>query len=338
MDLEKRFQLIKRNTEEIVTEAELKKLLKEKKEPVVYWGTAPTGTPHIGYFFPILKLADFLKAGFKIKVLLADLHAALDKTPWLVLEKRYNYYEKIIPLIFKAIDVEPKNLEFVKGSDFQLKPEYSYDVLRLSTISSQNDCRRAASEVVKFGENPKLGGLIYPLMQTLDEVYLEADVQFAGLDQRKIMMFARENLPKIGYEPRVEVMVPMIPGLIGKKMSASDEKSKIDLLDDGETVRRKIKDAECIEGDSNSGVMVFLKYVIMPIRSDKKEKFVIKRDKRYGGNKEYINWEDIEKDFISKKLHPLDLKNAIAEEINKLLKIFQKNKKELEKIRKEAYD
>ncbi len=338
MDIEKRFELIKRNTEEIVTEEELKKLLKEKKEPVVYWGTAPTGTPHIGYFFPILKLADFLKTGFKVKVLLADLHGALDNTPWIVLEKRYNYYEKIIPLIFRSIGVEPKNLEFVKGSEFQLKPEYGYDILRLSTLVSQNDCRRAAAEVVKFGKNPKLGGLIYPIMQVLDEEWLDADVQFAGLDQRKIMMFARENLPKIGYERRIEIMVPMIPGLIGKKMSASDEKSKIDLLDSEEEVIRKIKGAECIAGNSSNGIMDFLKYVIMPLKQDKKKKFVVKRDKKFGGDVAYDSYEKLEKDFREKKLHPLDLKNSIAEEINEFLEIFRKNKKELEKLRKQAYD
>lgn len=338
MNIEEKFQLIKRHTEEIVTEEELKKILKEKKDPVVYWGTAITGTPHIAYFFPILKLADFLKAGFKVKVLLADLHGALDNTPWPVLEKRYDYYQKVIPLIFKSIGVEPKNLEFVKGSDFQLKPEYSYDVLRLSTIASQNDCRRAASEIVKFGDNPKLGGLIYPLMQTLDEVYLEADVQFAGLDQRKIMMFARENLPKINYERRIEIMTPMIPGLVGEKMSASIEKSKIDLLDSGEEVFQKIKDAECIAGNVDNGVMAFLKYVIMTIKQDKNEKFVVKRDREFGGDKNYETYEEIEEDFKDKKLHPLDLKNAVAEEINKLLKIFQKNKKELERLGKEAYE
>ena len=92
MDNEKKLELIKRNTAEIVTESELRKLLKEKKQPVVYLGTAINGKPHIGYYLWILKLADFLKAGFKVKVLLADLHGALDNTPWPELEKRYSYY------------------------------------------------------------------------------------------------------------------------------------------------------------------------------------------------------------------------------------------------------
>src|SRR3989344_4190166 len=209
MDVKNRFELIKRNTQEIVGEEDLKKLLKEKKNPSVYLGTAITGRPHVGYFVWVLKLGDFLKAGFKVKVLLADLHGALDGTSWESLEKRYDYYAAVIPLMFKAIGVDIKNLEFVKGSEFQLKPEYMYDVLQLTTLNSINDTKRAASEVVKFGDNPKLAGLI------------------------------------------------------GKKMSASDSKSKIDLLDSEEEVMKKIKDAECIEGNSDNGVMAFVKYVIM---------------------------------------------------------------------------
>jgi len=275
----------------------------------------------------VLKLADFLRAGFRVKVLLADLHGALDNTPWIDLEKRYDYYERIIPLMFKSIGVDINDLEIVKGSEFQLKPEYAYDVLKMSSFISINDCKRAASEVVKFGENPQLSGLIYPIMQSLDEQYLDVDIQYGGVDQRKILMFARENLPKIGYSKRVEVMTSLIPGLIGKKMSASDERSKIDLLDNVEDVKRKLNSAEMIAGDSDNGVMAFLKYVIMTIKQDKKEKFIVKRDKKFGGSLEFKNYEEIEKLYKEGKLHPLDLKNAVAEEISKLLDIIGKDKK-----------
>ena len=120
-------------------------------------------------------------------------------------------------------------------------------------------------------------------------------------------------------------------------MSSSDEKSKVDLLDDPITVVDKLKGAECVAGDPNNGVMAFLKYVIMTIKGDKKESFIVKRDKKFGGDMKYSNYADIEKDFIDKKLHPLDLKNAVADEINKLLGNIQKNKKELERLSKKAY-
>ncbi len=175
-------------------------------------------------------------------------------------------------------------------------------------------------------------------MQALDEYYLDADVQYGGIDQRKILMFARENLPKIGYKPKIEIMTPLIPGLIGKKMSASDEKSKIDLLDDEKTIQKKLQGADCVSGDPDNGILAFLKYVLMPIKQDNGGSFVIKRDKKYGGDLKFKNYEEIEKSFVSKKLHPLDLKNAVALEIFDLLKPIQKNRKELEKFSKDAYN
>ena len=217
LSVDERFELIKRNTQEIVKEDELKDLLKKKKNPVVYWGTSVTGKPSIAYFFPLLKLRDFSKAGFKIKILLADLHGAMDGTPWKVLEKRYDYYKESITQILLSLETDLKKIEFVKGSEFQLKPEYMYDVLQLASKNSVNDCQRASAEVVKKSENPDVAGLIYPIMQALDEHYLGVDVQFGGIDQRKILMFARENLPKIHYSQRIDVFNPMIPGLVGKK-------------------------------------------------------------------------------------------------------------------------
>lgn len=338
MDLERRFELIKRNTAEILTEEELRKLLKEKKEPSMYLGTAITGAPHIGYFVWVIKMADFLKAGFKVKLLLADLHGALDNTPWDLLEKRYDYYAKVIPIMFEAIGADTKKFEIIKGSSFELEKDYVHDVLRYSTAVTVHDANKSASEVVKFGDNPKVSGLLYPIFQSLDEQYLDVDVQYGGTDQRKIFVFSRENLPKLGYKSRIEVMTPLIPGLVGIKMSASDQKSKVDLLDDVKTVEEKINNAYCPEGVvEDNGMLAFAKYVIMVLKGDSKEKFVVERPQKFGGKLEFKNYEELEKAFVEKKLHPLDLKKAVAKEINSLLKPFQKKVVELKKSAKEAY-
>lgn len=336
MNNEEKLELIKRNLQEIIGEDELLELLKKKKEISVYWGTMPTGSPHVSYYLPLLKIGDFLKADIKVKILIADLHAALDGVPWEILDKRQKYYEELIPTMLESINVNTKKLEFVKGSKMQLQPKYFEDLLKLSTFASVHDVTKAASEVVKLGDNPKLGGIIYPIMQALDEEYLKVDMQFGGTDQRKIFVFAREFLPKIGYKPRIELMNPLIPGLIGEKMSSSIEASKIDMLDDEQTVNKKIKNAVCEEGNSNNGLMAFMKYVVMVTKQDNKKSFVVKRPEKFGGRKEYKTYDAIEKDFSSKKLHPLDLKNAMAEEINLLLSLIRKNSK-LKKLYEEAY-
>jgi tyrosyl-tRNA synthetase len=339
MDFKEKLSLIKRNTQEIVTEEELEKLLKTKKQPSVYLGTAVTGKPHIGYFMWVLKMADFLKAGFKVKLLLADIHGALDNCPWEVLEQRYRYYSIVIPAMFEAIGADIKNFKIVKGSDFQLDKKYIMDSLKVSTLASVHDCTKAASDVVKQSESPKLSGLIYPIMQALDEEYLKVDVQYGGIDQRKILMFAREYLPKIGYKRRIEVMTPLIPGLTASgKMSASDQSSKIDLLDTEKDVKAKLNSAFCPEGEvENNGVLAFCKYVIMLLKQDAGEKFIIERPEKWGGNLSYKTYKELEKDFASKNIHPMDLKQAVAKEVNKLLEPVRKKISSKKDMIKKAY-
>ena len=321
MNIEEKLALIKRNTQEIITEDELKTLIQQKKKPVVYLGTSITGSPHIGYFVWVTKMADFINAGFTVKVLLADIHGALDKTPWELLEKRYEYYSIIIPAFFEAIGADTTQLAIVKGSDFQLKKDYMFDLLKMSTYVTVHDATKAASEVVKMGDSPKLSGLLYPLMQSIDEEYLGVDVQYGGIDQRKILVFARENMPKLGYRSRIEIMTPLIPGLTASgKMSSSEKGSKIDVLDDEKTVNEKLNSAYCETGKTeNNGVLAFLKHVIMVHKHDKKESFSIERPEKFGGNLTYSTYEHLEADYVAAKIHPLDLKKAVAKEINKLL-------------------
>lgn len=339
MNADKRYSIVTRNLQEVIGEDELKKALKSKKEFSLYWGTMPTKSVSIAYFFPMLKIADFLNAGCRVKILLADVHAVLDSVPWEEVEKRYMYYKEAVITILKVIGVDIKKLEFVKGSELQLNKNYFQDLLKLSTLTSVHDSTKAASEAVKsaMGENVKLSGLIYPLMQALDEQYLGVDAQFAGLDQRKIMVYAREYLPRIGYNPRVELMNPMIRGLVGEKMSSSVEISKIDLMDDEETVKRKIKKADFEEGSPDNGVMALLKYFIFVLKEDKKEKLIIERPEKFGGNVSYKTYKELEEDFMRKKLHPLDIKNSAAREINLLLRKFRENKK-LRGLYKDAYE
>ncbi|NIO19465.1 MAG: tyrosine--tRNA ligase [Candidatus Aenigmarchaeota archaeon] len=340
MDAQKRFNLIKRNTEEILTEPELKGLLKKKKHPSAYIGLAITGKPHIGYFIPMIKVSDFLKAGFHFKILFADIHGHLDdqKTPFELLDTRMKYYMEVISGMLDSIGVDRSKLKFVKGRDFELDPKYTLDMYKLSALNTFARCKRAASDVVRFGKEPKLSGFIYPILQALDEVYLECDVQYGGHDQRKILAFAREVLPSLGYKKRVEVMTPMLPGLHGEKMSASEEKSKVDVLDPPDVVKKKIMGAFCPAGKTeNNGVLAFMKYVIMVLKQDSKKGFLVERSEKFGGNVSYKDYKNLEKDFVSHKLHPEDLKIAMAKEINKMLDPIRKRFKGKMDLVRKAY-
>lgn len=116
-----KYRLITRNLAEWLGDEKLKNILKER-DLKLYWGTATTGKPHIGYFVPISKIADFLRAKVEVTILFADLHAYLDnmKAPWELLELRTQYYEAIIKAMLKSINVPLEKLKFVKGTDYQL--------------------------------------------------------------------------------------------------------------------------------------------------------------------------------------------------------------------------
>lgn len=346
---EQKYELITRDLQEVLNPQIIKDILQEEGRTLkVYWGTAPTGKPHCGYFVPMVKLAHLLKAGVEVTVLIADLHAFLDnmKAPLEVVQYRAKYYEWVIKSILKSINVPIAKLKFVLGSSYELKPEYTMDLFKLSNIVSQNDAKRAGADVVKQVANPLLSGLIYPLMQVLDEEYLGVDVQLGGVDQRKIFVLAEENIQALGYKKRAHLMNRMVPGLMqGGKMSASDPNSKIDLLEEPKIVKKKISQAFCAPGNiEDNGLLAFVKNVVGPIyelkHGDNKFEFFIDRPEKYGGPITYTTYQDLEDAFKNEELSPVDLKSGVADAINGLLAPIieeYKNTKEFQEAENKGY-
>jgi len=319
LDAAQKWNLISRNLQETLGEDRVKAVLAER-DLSIYWGTATTGKPHIAYFVPMTKIADFLAAGCRVKILLADLHAYLDnmKAPWELLALRTKYYEHAIKAMLTAIGVSIEKLEFVQGTDYQLSREYTLDVYRLSSMVTEHDARKAGAEVVKQVDHPLLSGLLYPGLQALDEEYLKVDAQFGGVDQRKIFTFAEKYLCKLGYQTRAHLMNPMVPGLTGSKMSSSDEDSKIDLIDSAADVKRKLKKAFCEPGNvADNGILAFTKHVLFPAL--KLTEFRVRRSADNGGDLVFATYEELEKCFGEEKLHPGDLKSAVEGYLNQLL-------------------
>ncbi|PQE18712.1 hypothetical protein CJF30_00009718 [Rutstroemia sp. NJR-2017a BBW] len=245
------------------------------------------------------------------------------KAPLELVEYRAKYYERVIKSALKAVGVDIGRLEFVLGSSYQLSKEYTMDRFKLEGITRIAVAKKAGAEVVKQTDDPTLGGLIYPLMQALDEQYLDVDAQFGGVDQRKIFTFAMENLPTIGYKVRAHLMNTMVPGLgEAAKMSASDADSKIDLLDDPKAVEKKLKKAKCVPKEvEGNGVIAFVEHVIfraLALKSGGTPKFVVERREE-----EPLVYESISKlkeDYAADILTPQLLKNALTVHLNELLK------------------
>ncbi|PNP61489.1 hypothetical protein FNYG_13776 [Fusarium nygamai] len=330
MTPEESITLIKANLAEVLnTEIIDNVILKEKRPLRVYWGTAPTGKPHCGYFVPMVKIAEFLHAACHVKILLADKHAHMDShAPLEVIKHRCEYYRLLIKSSLRAIGVDVSKLEFVVGSSFQDSKEYQDDRFRFSNNVTVPQLIKAGSEVVKQGENPTLASVEYPIWQSLDEEYLDVDAELGGVDQRKLFTFAIDHMPKLGYKVRAHLMNPMVPGLgEAQKMSSSEPSSKINLLDTSEEVTKKLRKAVCapkeVEGNR---VIAFIEHVIFRVESLKtggKPRFTV--ESRDGETLVYEDIFKLKEHYKRDILTPQVVKPAVIKALNNLLDPIRKD-------------
>lgn len=318
---EEKFELIKRNSAELITEEEIRKLLEEKKNPVTYCGYEVSGEVHLGHLVTITKLLDLQKAGFHVKVLFADWHTWLNKKgEWSFIHEMIKKWEKA----FKALGLE--KAEYVLGSSFQRTQAYIDDLLTLSLNTTVNRSLRSMQEVARDFEHATVSQMIYPLMQINDIKYLDVDLTEAGIEQRKIHALAREIMNKINFRKPLFVHTPLINSLQGpgKKMSSSVEGSLISVQDEEAEIKKKIAKAHCLEGvTENNPMLEITKLILFPHLN----KIKIERDQKFGGDIEFNNYNELEKSFEEKELHPMDLKNAVARDLNKILAPMRKKLK-----------
>lgn len=307
-----RLELIKRNVQEIVTEGELEELLNKKKAPCAYVGYEPSGKIHMGHVLTVNKLIDLQKAGFEITVLLADVHAYLNRKGTLEEVRKIADYNK---RCFIALGLDKEKTNFVYGSDYQLGAEYMLNVLKLSRSVTLNRARRSMDEVGRAMDDPTVSQMVYPLMQAIDIAMLGVDIAVGGIDQRKIHMLARENLKNLGFETPICIHTPILLGLDGTKMASSKE-NFISVDDTEEEIYRKLKKAYCKIGDTEENpILALFRYHIFP----RYETVVIERPEKFGGNITYMSYEEMENAFAAESVHPMDLKNSAAKYINEIL-------------------
>jgi len=301
---------ITRNVEEIVTLEELKELLENERHPSVYTGYEPSGKIHLGHMITVNKLIDLKEEGFRVTVLLADLHAYLNEKGTVEEVREIAEYNR---KCFQALGLEDAN--FVLGSEFQLEKEYFVNVLKLARETTLRRARRSMDEVSRNLENPMVSQMIYPLMQAVDIATLGVDVALGGIDQRKIHMLAREGLPKIGFRAPICMHTPIMSGLDGNKMSSSLN-NFISVDDDEEEIYEKMRKAFCPPGKvEGNPVMEIYRYHIFP----RFEVVRIERDEKFGGDLEFRSFEELERSYLSNEIHPLDLKSSAAKYLNRII-------------------
>lgn len=316
LSVDGKIEIIKRNVAEIITEEGLRDLLKKKKQPVAYCGYEPSGAMHLGHFVTILKLMDLERSGFKIKVLLADVHAFLNR------KGNEDQIKKEVENWKKTIKAVGLKVQVVCGSDFQFDKKYQLDVMRLAQASTINRGLRSMQEIARDIENATISQLWYPLMQVADIKHLGVDVAVGGLEQRKIHMIGREMSKDIEHN-FVAIHTPLITSLKGpgSKMSKSIPGSGISVTDSKSEIEKTIKEAYCPEKNiTDNPILQISRLIIFPLVKD----FMIKRPEKFGGNIKIKNYSEMEEMYSAGKIHPLDLKNAVAIYLDEIIEPIRK--------------
>ena len=357
MDAQKRFELITRNTEEVMTESDLKLLLDSGETIKHYIGFEISGKIHLGTGIMCMsKVKDFMDAGIKVSVFLADWHAwindKLGGDKEIIRKIAVGYFKEGMKASLLCCGGDPEKVNFVLGSDlYHNNDDYWETVIDISkNITLSRVLRSITIMGRKEGEAIDFAKLIYPPMQVADIFIQGVNLPHAGLDQRKAQVVAREVAVKLKKKPlrnsNGEIVKPiavhhhLILGL-GKpsvwpipqeklqelwsslKMSKSQPNTCIFIHDSPEDIRKKINGAFCPEGEVEfNPILDWTKYLIF---RNENSILQIERPEKFGGNVTYLNYKAVEKAFLEKKLHPLDLKNGVAEALVKFLEPARKH-------------
>ena len=347
MDLERRIELITREpTVEVITPEDLRELLETKSSPIAYNGFEPSGPIHLGTgLICTYKVKDLVEAGVKVKVFLATYHAWINNKLGGDLEKI-----RLAALHFKhawmALGVKENGVEYVYADELYDDVEYWRKVLLVARELSISRARRTL-EIAgrKEFEAKKVADLIYTPMQVADIFHLEVDICQLGSDQRKANVIAREIGPKLGFWKPVCIHHHLLQGLApppvwpipeGKegeifssiKMSKSKPYTAIYIYDTPEEIRSKLRRAFCPPKEVKyNPVLDIVRYIIFRER----DSIAVRRPSKLGGGvEEYLNYKDLESDYRAGRIHPLDLKEAVAEALAEILepvrRYFSSNK------------
>lgn len=352
MDIETKLEIIKSEPlEEVITEQDLRSILETKEHPKHYVGLEISGMMHLGSLFMNgKKINDFDKAGIKTQVLLADWHTIANNKfggDWDKIIKASEFYRR-------AFEKVCPNTKIVLGSDlYKNNNDYWKELMR---FSARTTMARATRTLVIQGRSQKdtlhVSQYIYPMMQVNDILALDVDIPHAGMDQRKVHMLAKELfkdmklrtiapvhhhlLQSLLEPPKFDKDTTKEEEVVATKMSKSKQGSAISVMATDEEVKKTVRSAWCPEKETEMNpVLELCRYLILPIKGN----LHIERKQEHGGDVDYNKYSELKEDYRNGKLHPLDLKNGVAESVISIIDPVRrefKGKEELLGVFKQA--
>lgn len=233
MDIKSSLKMLVRGTTEIINVELLEQKLiasqKNKKPLHIKAGFDPTAPDmHLGHVVLLRKLRQFQDLGHKVYFLIGDFTAQIGdptgrdqlrpKLDRQQVEANAKTYKK---QVFKILDPDKTEVVFNSAWLAKFSPPEMLELTARATVA-QMLARADFKKRIESGKEISILEFIYPLLQGYDSVYLKADVELGGNDQKFNLLMGRQLQESYGQAPQVVLMTPLLEGTDGiQKMSKS---------------------------------------------------------------------------------------------------------------------
>lgn len=282
-------------------------------------GIRATGRLHLGNYLGAVKgmLALQDDPNYETFYMVADLHTIT--TPYNASELQKNRREIILDYLAAGLD--PERSVLFQQSEVPQHTELAFLFSSVTTIAKMQHLPTFKEKVKQYPEHATLALLNYPVLMAADILVYKADLVPVGVDQEPHLEVTREIARRMNQDYETAFPEPKrfategeyVPSLTGEgKMSKSVEGSYINLNDDLDTIRKKIRSVPTsseVGGEKTGGVKVLFEFL-----------------KLFDSN----NYSKFDEDFQNGTLKYVELKDRIAEAIFDDLSAFQGKRLELE--------
>jgi len=221
--------ILKRGVAEIITEAELLRLLNSGRILTLKQGFDPSAPDiHLGHVVGLRKLRQFQELGHKVILVVGDWTARIGDPsgqsatrPMLPPHEIERNAQTYMEQFFKVVDKDKTELRWQSEWNSQFNLDEVIKLTSKFTIA-QLLAREDFNKRYGSGNPISLTEMLYPLLQGYDSVAIQADVEFGGSDQKFNCLVGRELQQSTGQPPQQVFLVPLLIGTDGnQKMSKS---------------------------------------------------------------------------------------------------------------------
>ncbi|RLA63060.1 MAG: tyrosine--tRNA ligase [Epsilonproteobacteria bacterium] len=242
-EVQKQLEYLKKGVSEITPEDEFVAMLRKSIDsgvPLrVKCGIDPTSPDvHLGHTVPFRKMRHFQNMGHIGTVIIGDYTASIgdpsgknESRPPLSEDQIKLNSQQYMDQMYMILDKERTEVSFQSEwfEEVSLK-----DVIRWASQTTVAKLLSHETFRIRLEKNLPLSlhELFYPVLQGIDSVYVKADVELGGTDQKFNVLMGRDFQKLEGLKPQVAMLLPIITGTCGSQKMSKSLGNYIGILDE----------------------------------------------------------------------------------------------------------